>query len=111
MCYTMGSWYLSSMDRQILERADICMCPRYLRNGQYCGDVLRGGNLLATIEALTEMMYAIAKKVANPALTSVKNLEPFRSCLWPENSSLNRRPTILLATAWFVFSTCDRHQH
>jgi hypothetical protein len=88
------------------------MCPRYLRNGQYCGEVLGGGgDLLATIEALTEMMYAIAKKVANPALTSVKNLEPFRSCLCPENSSLNRRPTMLLATAWFVLSTCDRYQH
>ncbi len=57
------------------------------------------------MEALTEMMYAMAKKVAKPALTSVKNLEPFLSCLCPENSSLNRRPTKLLATAVLVFST------
>jgi len=63
-------------------------------------------DLLAVIEAFTEMMYAIAKKVASPALTSVKNLEPFLSNLCPENSNLNRRPTTLLATAMFVFSTC-----
>jgi hypothetical protein len=41
-------------------------------------------DLLAVIEAFTEMMYAIAKKVANPALTSVKNLEPF---LQPKSTS------------------------
>jgi hypothetical protein len=69
-----------------------------------------GSDLLAVIEALTEMIYAIAKKVARPALISVKNLEPFLSCLCPENSSLNRRPTILLATAIFVFSTCILHE-
>ena len=63
-------------------------------------------DLLAVIEAFTEMMYAIAKNVASPALTSVKNLEPFLSNLCPENSNLNRRPTTLLATAMFVFSTC-----
>jgi hypothetical protein len=63
-------------------------------------------DLLAVIEAFTEMMYAIAKNVARPALTSVKNLEPFLSNLCPENSNLNRRPTTLLATAMFVFSTC-----
>jgi hypothetical protein len=61
--------------------------------------------VLAVIEALTEMIYAIAKNVASPALTSVKNLEPFLSNLCPENSNLNRRPTTLLATAIFVFST------
>jgi hypothetical protein len=58
-----------------------------------------------TIEAFTDMIYAIAKKVASPALTSVRNLDPFLSCLCPENSSLNRRPMALLATAMFVFST------
>jgi hypothetical protein len=63
-------------------------------------------HLLAVIEAFTEMMYAIAKNVASPALTSVKNLEPFLSNLCPENSNLKRRPTTLLATAMFVFSTC-----
>ena len=47
----------------------------------------------------------MAKNVASPARTSVKNLEPFLSCLCPENSSRNRRPTMLLATAVFVFST------
>ena len=57
------------------------------------------------------MMYAIAKKVANPALTSVKNLEPFLSRLLPENSSLKCRPSTLLATAVFVFSTYDHGQH
>jgi len=66
--------------------------------------------LLAVIEALTEMIYAIAKNVARPALISVKNLEPFLSCRCPENSSLNRRPTILLATAIFVFSTFIVHK-
>lgn len=63
-------------------------------------------DLLAVIDALTEMMYAIAKKVARPALISVKNLDPFLSCLCPENSRRNRRPTILFATAMFVLSTC-----
>ena len=63
-------------------------------------------DLLAVIEAFTEMIYAMAKNVASPALTSVKNLEPFLSNLCPENSNLNRRPTPLLATAMFVFSTC-----
>jgi hypothetical protein len=53
----------------------------------------------------------MAKNVANPALISVKNLEPFLSCLCPENSNLNRRPTTLLATAMFVFSTWEPHQH
>lgn len=38
-------------------------------------------NLPETIEALTEIIYAIAKNVARPALTSVKNLEPFLSYL------------------------------
>ena len=33
-----------------------------------------------TMSALTEIMYAIAKKVARPARNSVKNLEPFLSC-------------------------------
>ena len=64
-------------------------------------------NVPETIEALTDTMYAIAKKVANPALTSVKNLEPFLSCRCPENSSLKCRPTTLLATAVLVFSTCS----
>jgi hypothetical protein len=50
-------------------------------------------------------MYAMAKNVANPALTSVRNLVPFRSVLWPENSSLNRLPTTLWATAILVRST------
>lgn len=64
-------------------------------------------NLPETIEALTEIMYAMAKKVARPALNSVKNLDPFLSFLCPENSNLNRLPTILLATAMLVFSICE----
>lgn len=47
----------------------------------------------------------MAKKVASPALISVKNLEPFLSYLCPENSSRNRRPTKLVATAVLVLST------
>lgn len=63
------------------------------------------GDLLATMEALTDMIYAMAKKVARPALTSVRNLVPFLSYLWPENSNRKRFPTILVATAEFVLST------
>lgn len=42
----------------------------------------------ATIEALTAMMYAMAKKVARPARTSVKKSEPFR-CLRYKGESAN----------------------
>lgn len=37
----------------------------------------------ATIAALTAMMYAMAKKVARPARSSVKKYEPLRSFLYP----------------------------
>jgi hypothetical protein len=57
------------------------------------------------MDALTDMIYAIAKNVAKPALTSVKNLDPFLSNICPENSRRNRRPIKLLATAMFVFVT------
>lgn len=57
-----------------------------------------------TIDAFTEIMYAIAKNVASPALISVRNRVPFLSSLCPENSRRNRRPTELLATAMFVLS-------
>jgi hypothetical protein len=69
------------------------------------------GSLPATTDALTDMMYAIAKKVATPARISVKNLVPFLSYLCPENSKRNRLPITLLATIIFVFSTCEAHKH
>jgi hypothetical protein len=52
---------------------------------------------------LTEMIYAIAKKVAKPARISVRNLAFSRDFACPDPSSRNLLPTMLFATASLIF--------
>lgn len=48
-------------------------------------------------------MYAMAKNVARPARTSVKNLAFSRAFEWPDPWSLNLLPMMLLATLSLIF--------
>jgi hypothetical protein len=55
------------------------------------------------IESYTDMIYAMAKKVARPARISVKNLAFSRDLVCPEPSSRNLLLTMLFATASLIF--------
>jgi hypothetical protein len=56
-----------------------------------------------SVESYTDMIYAMAKKVARPARISVKDLAFSRDLVCPEPSSRNLLPTILFATASLIF--------